>query len=206
MHKTLLKVKKKRLAELVENIIKKMNKNEILQSVQAESSLLAPQFRNPDLVGELNIRMLDFLSVPILTGKHQGEMSGAIATVEGAYKVLKNIIKKNVKLKKPLDKKSLDALFYLHVYDLALIASEKREVRKLLKIKKGFFGQFDYMIRKDDLRGVYPKWMMVVWAIIFFAGAIYVWRYSGILSILLVIGGWTFLSYLWGAKIWGKIK
>ena len=25
------------------------------------------------------------------------------------------------------------------------------------------------MIRKDDLRGVYPKWMMVVWAIIFFA-------------------------------------
>ena len=140
MHKTLVKIKNKRLAELIENIIKKMNKNEILQSVQAESSLLAPQFRNPDLVGELNNRMLDFLSIPIPTGKHQGEMSGAVATVDGAYKVLKNIIKKNVKLKKPLDKKSLDSLFYLHVYDLALIASEKREIRKLLKIKKGFFG------------------------------------------------------------------
>lgn len=140
MHKTLVKVKNKRLAELIENIIKKMNKNEIIQSVQAESSLLAPQFRNPDLVGELNNRMLDFLSVPVAAGKHQGEMSGAVTTVDGAYKVLTNIIKKNIKLKKPLDKKSLDALFYLHVYDLALLASEKREVRKLLKIKKGFFG------------------------------------------------------------------
>ncbi len=139
MHKTLLKVKKKRLAELVENIIKKMNKNEILQSVQAESSLLAPQFRNPDLVGELNNRMLDFLSVPILTGKHQGEMSGAIATVEGAYKVLKNIIKKNVKLKKPLDKKSLDALFTIHIHDIAIIALGNKKLRKIMNIKSGIF-------------------------------------------------------------------
>jgi hypothetical protein len=36
MHKTLVKVKNKRLAELIENIIKKMNKNEIIQSVQTE--------------------------------------------------------------------------------------------------------------------------------------------------------------------------
>ena len=54
MHKTLLKVKNKKLAELVENIINKMNKNEILQCVQSESSLLAPQFRNPELVMNLN--------------------------------------------------------------------------------------------------------------------------------------------------------
>ena len=69
---------------------------------------------------------------------------GRLASVilkKGAYKYDKHILDKyNVKLKKPLDKKSLDSLFYLHVYDLALIASEKREVRKLLKIKKGFFG------------------------------------------------------------------
>ena len=140
MHKTLLKVKNKKLAELIENIINKMNKNEILNCVQSESSLLAPQFRNPDLIGELNNAMLNFLDSPILAGKNKGEISATVIKVEGAYKVLKQMIKKDVKLKKPLDNKSMDALFYLHVYDLALIASEKRAVRKMLGIKKGFFG------------------------------------------------------------------
>tara|TARA_X000000950_G_C13680664_1_gene563804 strand:- start:25 stop:447 length:423 start_codon:yes stop_codon:yes gene_type:complete len=140
MHKTLLKVKNKKLAELIENIINKMNKNEILSCVQSESSLLAPQFRNPDLIGELNNAMLNFLDSPVLAGKNKGEISATVIKVEGAYKVLKQMIKKDVKLKKPLDNKSMDALFYLHVYDLALIASEKRAVRKMLGIKKGFFG------------------------------------------------------------------
>tara|TARA_A100001011_G_scaffold143542_1_gene151585 strand:+ start:160 stop:582 length:423 start_codon:yes stop_codon:yes gene_type:complete len=140
MHKTLLKVKNKKLAELIENIINKMNKNEILKCVQSESSLLAPQFRNPDLIGELNNAMLNFLDSPVLAGKNKGEISATVIKVEGAYKVLKQMIKKDVKLKKPLDNKSMDALFYLHVYDLALIASEKRAVRKMLGIKKGFFG------------------------------------------------------------------
>ena len=36
-----------------------------------------------------------------------------------------------------------------------------------------------------------------------FIGAIYVWTYSAIVAGLLAVGGWTFLSYLWGAKIWG---
>ena len=140
MHKTLLKVKNKKLAELIENIINKMNKNEILNCVQSESSLLAPQFRNPDLIGELNNAMLNFLDSPVLAGKNKGEISATVIKVEGAYKVLKQMIKKDVKLQKPLDNKSMDALFYLHVYDLALIASEKRAVRKMLGIKKGFFG------------------------------------------------------------------
>lgn len=140
MHKTLLKVKNKKLAELIENIINKMNKNEILNCVQSESSLLAPQFRSPDLIGELNNAMLNFLDSPVLAGKNKGEISATVIKVEGAYKVLKQMIKKDVKLKKPLDNKSMDALFYLHVYDLALIASEKRAVRKMLGIKKGFFG------------------------------------------------------------------
>ena len=140
MHKTLLKVKNKKLAELIENIINKMNKNEILNCVQSESSLLAPQFRNPDLIGELNNAMLNFLDSPILAGKNKGEISATVIKVEGAYKVLKQMIKKDVKLQKPLDNKSMYALFYLHVYDLALIASEKRAERKMLGIKKGFFG------------------------------------------------------------------
>tara|TARA_B100001057_G_C22678527_1_gene882812 strand:- start:96 stop:518 length:423 start_codon:yes stop_codon:yes gene_type:complete len=140
MHKTLVKVKNKRLAELIENIINKMNKNQIIECVQSESSLLAPQFRNPDLVMQLNNAMVDFLDTPVLAGKDKGEISASVIKVEGAYKVLKNMIKKDVKLLKPLDKKSMDALFYLHVYDLALLASEKRAFRKILGIKKGFFG------------------------------------------------------------------
>ena len=61
MHKTLTKVKNKRLADLIENIIKKMNKSKILECVQFESSQLATQFKNPDLIQALNDDMLDFL-------------------------------------------------------------------------------------------------------------------------------------------------
>ena len=140
MHKTLIKVKNKRLADLIENIIKKMNKNEILECVQSESSLLAKQFKDPDLVEALNNDMLEFLSMPVLAGKDKGEVSGAVIKVDGAYKAFKTKIKKGMKLVKPMDAKSLDALFYLHVYDLALIAYENKAMRKTLKIKKGLFG------------------------------------------------------------------
>ena len=140
MHKTLTKVKNKRLADLIENIIKKMNKKEILKCVQFESSQLATQFKNPDLVEAMNNDMLEFLSMPVLAGKDKGEISGAVIKVEGAYKVYKQKVKKNIKLIKPMDAKSLDALFYLHVYDLAFIAYENKSMRKTLKIKKGFFG------------------------------------------------------------------
>ena len=140
MHKTLIKVKNKRLADLIENIIKKMNKREILDCVQSESSLLAKQFKDPDLVEALNNDMLEFLSMPVLAGKDKGEVSGAVIKVDGAYKAFKTKIKKGMKLVKPMDAKSLDALFYLHVYDLALIAYENKAMRKTLKIKKGLFG------------------------------------------------------------------
>ncbi len=61
-------------------------------------------------------------------------------------------------------------------------------------------------ISKKDLMGTYPKWMMFVWCIICLIGAVFVWKYSAIVSVLLLIVSWTFLSYLWGAKIWGKQK
>lgn len=140
MHKTLLKVKSKKLADLIENIIKKMSKKDILNCVSAEASMLAAQFKNPELVRNLNDDMLDFLSTPVLGGKNKGEPCASVIKVDGAYKALKHIIKTKVKLIKPLDKKSMDALFYLHVYDLALIAFDNKKIRKILNIKKGFFG------------------------------------------------------------------
>ena len=140
MHKTLTKVKNKRLADLIEIIIKEKNKREILECVQFESSQLATQFKNPDLIEALNNDMLELLSMPVLAGKDKGEVSGAIIKVEGAYKAFKEKIKKSIKLIKPMDVKSLNALFNIHVFDLALIASENKAMRKTLKIKKGFFG------------------------------------------------------------------
>tara|TARA_B110000285_G_scaffold232652_1_gene304211 strand:- start:80 stop:502 length:423 start_codon:yes stop_codon:yes gene_type:complete len=140
MHKTLTKVKNKRLADLIEIIIKEKNKREIQECVQFESSQLATQFKDPDLIEALNNDMLELLSMPVLAGKDKGEVSGAIIKVEGAYKAFKEKIKKSIKLIKPMDVKSLNALFNIHVFDLALIASENKAMRKTLKIKKGFFG------------------------------------------------------------------
>ena len=85
MHKTLTKVKNKRLADLIEIIIKEKNKREILECVQFESSQIATQFKNPDLIEALNNDMLELLSMPVLAGKDTGEVSGAFIKVEGAY-------------------------------------------------------------------------------------------------------------------------
>jgi len=140
MHKTLQKVKNKRLADLVENIIKKMDKDEIKRYVQSEFLNLHPQFQNPELIGDLNNHLLELMYMPVLAGKEKGENIGATIKVGGAYKGFEHVIKKKIKLVKKLDKKSLDALFYIHVYDLAGIALADRNFRKMLKIKKGLFG------------------------------------------------------------------
>ena len=53
---------------------------------------------------------------------------------------LKSFIEKRL-FKKPIkvDSKTLDAIFYLHAYNYALIAHTNKDVRKVMKIKKGFF-------------------------------------------------------------------
>jgi hypothetical protein len=140
MHKTLEKVKNKRLADLIENIIKKMNKNQIKKLVQSEYLNLDQQFQNPELIGDLNDDLLRLMYMPVLGGKDKSEIIGSKIKVGGAYKGLQHTIKKNMKLVKKLDKKSLDALFFIHVYDLAGIALADRNFRKILKIKKGLFG------------------------------------------------------------------
>ena len=140
MHKTLKKVQNKRLADLVENIIKKMNKDEIKKCVQSEYLNLDPQFQNPELIGDLNNSLLERMYMPVPAGEHQGKTFGESLKVGGAYKGFQFHLKKHLKLIKKLDQKSLDALFYIHVYDLAIIALTDRNFRKMLKIKKGLFG------------------------------------------------------------------
>ncbi len=79
--------------------------------------------------------------------------------------------------------------------------------RKKRKTSKRNYSKKIYLSPdKNDLRGTFPKWMMIIWSIICLAGAIFVWRYSGIISIILLFLSWTFLSYTWGSKTWGKTK
>ena len=140
MHHALKKAAKKRLAEVIEGIIKMSSKEEILSYVRAEFENLHSQFQNPDLIRDINDHQLDILSTPMIFGKDRGEIMASVINIENYFKGFKNTLKKNLKLIKKMDKKSLDSLFLIHIHDLALIAHDNREFRKKLKIKKGIFG------------------------------------------------------------------
>ena len=72
---------------------------------------------------------------------------------------------------------------------------------------------------RNDLRKSFPKWTMIVWALIdLILGVGLIWYAinfveSTWLFYLLIIGGlfelrmcYVHLSYLWGGKIWGPSK
>ena len=58
MHKTLKKVEKERLADMIQNIIKRMSKKQISECVSAEAKNLSPKFKDPDFVTKLNDIMI----------------------------------------------------------------------------------------------------------------------------------------------------
>ena len=130
MHKTLKKIENERLADMIQNIIKKMSKQEISQSVSSEVQSLSPKFQNPDFITKLNDIMIDFNS-----------SSFSIITVGGCYKGFTDYVKtKYIKKGTKITSKDIDILFYLFIYDVALAAFDSRPFRKQLGIKKGFFG------------------------------------------------------------------
>ena len=80
----------------------------------------------------------------------------------------------------------------------------KKRGSKRRKLSTRSYGKKAYWTAdKGDLRKSFPKGAMVIWALICLVGAIFVWQYSGIISIILLILAWTFISYLWGSKTWG---
>ena len=80
----------------------------------------------------------------------------------------------------------------------------KKRGSKRRKLSTRSYGKKAYWTAdKGDLRKSFPKEAMVIWALICLGGAIFVWQYSGIISIILLILAWTFISYLWGSKTWG---
>ena len=85
--------------------------------------------------------------------------------------------------------------------------------------KRDYNKNFYWSGDKKDLRKSFPKWTMIVWALIDFTigtGLIWYsfsWTDNMWVYYLLFIGGLGFLmtsyvhlSYLWGGKIWGASK
>ena len=141
MHHTLKKVANKRFADLVENIIKKQSEEDILRAVKGEmKNIKMKKFKNVDLIETINERVSEFDFMPTPAGEYAGEIMISVMKVQGKYKALKNFIEtKLFKTKTKIDNKTMDAIFYLHTYRYALEAHNNKNVRKVLKIKKGFF-------------------------------------------------------------------
>ena len=141
MHHTLKKVANKRFADLVENIIKKQSEEDILRAVKGEmKNVKMKKFKNVDLIEIINERVSEFDFMPTPAGEYAGEIMISVMKVQGKYKALKNFIEtKLFKTKAKIDNKTMDAIFYLHTYRYALEAYSNKNVRKVLKIKKGFF-------------------------------------------------------------------
>ena len=141
MHHTIKKVEQKRFADLIQNISKKQTESKILQNVSFEmSNIKIKKLKNPDIIQKINelVSEMDFIAVPI--GENAGKPGIEVMTVGGKYNGLKSFIEKRL-FKKPIkvDSKTSDAIFYLHAYNYALIAHTNKDVRKVMKIKKGFF-------------------------------------------------------------------
>ena len=139
MHKSFKKDAKRRFADVVEDIIKMTSKEEIISFIQSQALDLDPQFRDQKLIQDINDYELQMLQMPIVAGKNKGKLIIAVIKMEQHYKAFKATLAKNLKLKKKMDRKSLDALFSIHLHDVALIASENKKLRKKMNIKGGIF-------------------------------------------------------------------
>ena len=141
MHHTLKKIANERFADLIENIIKKQSEEDILRSVAAEmKNVKIKKLKNVEVIETLNERVSEFDFMPTPAGEYAGEIIISVIKVKGKYKALKNFIEtKLFKTKTKIDSKTMDAIFYLHTYRYALEAFQNKNVRKVLKIKKGFF-------------------------------------------------------------------
>ena len=140
MHKSFKKDAKRRFADVVQDIIKMTSKEEIIMFIQSQALNLDPQFKDQNLIQQINDYELQMLQTPIIVGKDKGKPIISFIKLEQHYKGFKATLAKNLKLKRKMDKKSLDALFTIHLHDIAIIASGNKKLRKLMNIKGGIFG------------------------------------------------------------------
>ncbi len=140
MHKSFKKDAKRRFADVVQDIIKMTSKEEIIMFIQSQALNLDPQFKDQNLIQQINDYELQMLQTPIIAGKDKGKPIISVIKLEQHYKGFKATLAKKLKLKRKMDKKSLDALFTIHLHDIAIIASGNKKLRKLMNIKGGIFG------------------------------------------------------------------
>jgi hypothetical protein len=144
MHQTLKRIENERFADLVQNIIKKQSVADIINSVSAEmKNIKIKKLKNQNVIEKINAQVseMDFMHMPI--GEHAGKPIISAVKVRGKYKGLKDFIQRRL-FKKPakpikIDSKTMDAIFFIHTYRYALYASEDKNIRKVMGIKKGFF-------------------------------------------------------------------
>ena len=139
MHKSFKKDAKRRFADVVQDIIKMTSKEEIIMFIQSQALNLDPQFKDQNLIQQINDYELQMLQTPIIAGKDKGKPIISVIKLEQHYKGFKATLAKKLKLKRKMDKKSLDALFTIHLHDIAIIASGNKKLRKLMNIKGGIF-------------------------------------------------------------------
>ena len=139
MHKSFKKDAKRRFADVVQDIIKMTSREEIIMFIQSQSLNLDPQFRDQNLIQQINDYELRMLQTPIIAGKDKGKPIISVIKLENHYKGFKVTLAKNLKLKRKMDKKSLDALFTIHIHDIAIIALGNKKLRKIMNIKSGIF-------------------------------------------------------------------
>ena len=140
MHKSFKKDAKRRFADVVQDIIKMTSREEIIMFIQSQALNLDPQFKDQNLIQQINDYELQMLQTPIIAGKDKGKPIISVIKLEQHYKGFKATLAKKLKLKRKMDKKSLDALFTIHLHDIAIIASGNKKLRKLMNIKGGIFG------------------------------------------------------------------
>ena len=72
MHKSFKKDAKRRFADVVQDIIKMTSKEEIIMFIQSQALNLDPQFKDQNLIQQINDYELQMLQTPIIAGKDKG--------------------------------------------------------------------------------------------------------------------------------------
>ncbi len=100
MHKSFKKDAKRRFADVVQDIIKMTSKEEIIMFIQSQALNLDPQFKDQNLIKQINDYELQMLQTPIIAGKDKGKPIISVIKLEQHYKGFKATLAKNLKLKR----------------------------------------------------------------------------------------------------------
>ena len=94
MHKSFKKDAKRRFTDVVQDIIKMTSKEEIIMFIQSQALNLDPQFKDQNLIQQINDYELQMLQTPIIAGKDKGKPIISVIKLENHYKGFKATLAK----------------------------------------------------------------------------------------------------------------